>query len=182
MIRGERTNLRAIERSDAADLFRWFNDPDLMHFWGLGDPVVSLTEVQRRIEDWLDDERTLRRPAALVVETLDGESVGLVILGSYRPEHRSTELSLLIGERERWGQGLGTDALRAVIDACFLTWQMHRLWLRSEAFNERAQRLFRRCGFVQEATLRDATFLDGQYFDQYVFALLNQTDAAIGTG
>jgi RimJ/RimL family protein N-acetyltransferase len=46
------------------------------------------------------------------------------------------------------------------------------LWARSEAFNERAHRLFKRCGFVQEATLRDASYFEGDYHDVFVFGLL----------
>jgi RimJ/RimL family protein N-acetyltransferase len=175
MIRGELINLRAVERTDASLLFRWLNDPELMTFWGLSDPVVSISDVQRRIEGWLDEESGLGRPACLIVETLEGEAVGQVVLGSYRTEAASVEVSLMIGERERWGQGLGTDALRTIVDACFGSWNLHRVWLRSEAFNERAHRLYRRCGFAHEATLRDATFLDGRYHDVLVFGLLEPT-------
>src|SRR3712207_9497013 len=36
-----------------------------------------------------------------VVETLEGEPVGLVVLSGYRRRHRAVELSLLIGETDR---------------------------------------------------------------------------------
>ncbi|HEY7031207.1 MAG TPA: GNAT family protein [Thermomicrobiales bacterium] len=172
MIRGELVNLRAVERADAPDLFRWFNDPELMRFWGVADATASSNEIQRRIEGWLEEEGRLGRPACLIVETLEGEAVGLVVLGDYRPNDRSVALSLLIGERTRWGQGLGGDTVRTVVDACFAAWNLHRVWLRTEAFNERAQRLYRRCGFRHEATLRGATYLEGEYHDVLVFALL----------
>jgi RimJ/RimL family protein N-acetyltransferase len=107
-----------------------------------------------------------------VIYTDDEAPVGLVILSEYRPEARSVALSLMIGECGRWGRGLGTDALLSVLDACWATWNLHRVWLRCEAFNERAQRLYRRCGFVHEATLRDATFCDGAFHDVFVYGLL----------
>jgi RimJ/RimL family protein N-acetyltransferase len=172
MIRGELVNLRAVERTDAPLLFGWLNDPGPMTFWGVSDPVVSMSEVQLRIEAWLDEESRLGRPACLIVETLEGEAIGQVVLGDYRRDAASVEVSLMVGERARWGQGFGTDALRTIVDACFASWNLHRVWLRSEAFNERAHRLYRRCGFAHEATLRDATFLDGRYHDVLVFGLL----------
>jgi RimJ/RimL family protein N-acetyltransferase len=172
MIRGELVNLRAVERADAPDLYRWFNDPELMRFWGVPDATVSSHEVQRRIEQWLDEEVRLGRPVCLIVEPLDAESVGLVVVGEYRADHGSAALSLLIGDRDRWGQGLGGDALRTVVDTGFTSWNLHRLWLRAEAFNERAHRLYHRCGFVHEATLREATYLDGAYHDVLIFGLL----------
>jgi RimJ/RimL family protein N-acetyltransferase len=172
MIRGELVNLRAVERTDAPDLTRWFNDAELMRFWGIPDATVSSSEVQRRIEGWLEEESRLARPSSLIVETLEAESVGLVILSDYQSNHRSTALSLMIGERARWGEGLGGDALQTTVDACFASWNVHRVWLQVEAFNDRAQRLYRRCGFTHEATLREATFLDGRFHDVLVFGRL----------
>jgi RimJ/RimL family protein N-acetyltransferase len=179
MIRGEHVNLRAVERTDAPDLFRWFNDPEVMRFWGVGDATASSSEVQRRVEGWLDEEARLDRPVCLIVETLDGTAVGVVVLSEYRHDDRSTALSLMIGDRANWGRGLGGDALQTVIDACFANWNLHRVWLRTDVFNERAQRLYRRCGFTHEATLRDATYLDGEYHDVLIFGLLEPAAAGI---
>ncbi len=172
MIRGELVNLRAVERTDAPELTRWFNDAELMRSWGIPDATVSANDVQRRIEVWLDEETRQARPSCLTIETVEAESVGLVILSDYQPDHRSTALSLMIGERARWGEGLGGDALQTVVDACFASWNLHRVWLRVEDFNDRARRLYRRCGFRHEATLRDATYLDGGYHDVLVFGRL----------
>jgi RimJ/RimL family protein N-acetyltransferase len=172
VIRGELVNLRAVERSDAPCLYHWFNDPEVMRYWGLADATVSLAEIQRRIEEWLAREAELGRPAAFIIETLDGEPLGLLLTSRESQQHRSLELSLVIGERERWGRGLGTDALEAFLDICFAQWGIHRVWLRSEAYNERAHRLYRRCGFRQEAVLRQASFVDGQFHDVLIFSRL----------
>jgi RimJ/RimL family protein N-acetyltransferase len=175
-LRGELVNLRAVDRHDATDLHRWLNDPDLMCYWGLPSSTPSLTEVQRQIEAWLDEEGSLGRPTCLIIETLEGEAIGCVLLGEYKSDHRSTELSLLIGESEWRERGVGTDALRTLVETCFDDWNLNRVWARSEAFNERARRLFKRCGFVHEATLRDASYFEGEYSDVLLFGLLATDD------
>lgn len=172
MIRGELVDLRAVDRADAATVHSWFNDPAVMRGWGASAPATSLAEVQRQIEGWISDEAALGRPAALVIDTPAGEAIGLVVLRTERPESRGVELSLLIGDAERWGQGLGTDAVQTVLDACFGGWNLHRVWLRSEAWNVRAHKLYERCGFQQEGILRQAAFLDGRYEDVLLFGLL----------
>lgn len=172
MIRGEHVNLRAVDRHDGPSVFRWFNDPDVMRYWGAPESTRSLAWVQHQIEGWIEEEIRLGRPSALVVERLDGDPIGLVVVSSYAPTARSAQLSIMIGETALWGQGLGRDLLQSMLDTCFLSWNLHRVWLRSEATNERAHRLYRRCGFTHEATLRQAAFLDGRFEDVFVFGLL----------
>lgn len=178
MIRGELVDLRAVERTDATLVHTWLNDPAVMRGWGASAPAMSLAEAQRQIEGWIAEEATLGRPAALIIETPEDEAIGLVVLRSERLEARGVELSLLIGDAERWGQGLGTDAVQTALDACFGGWNLHRVWLRSEAWNVRAHRLYERCGFRQEGTLRQAAFLDGRYEDVLLFGLLAEEWAA----
>jgi RimJ/RimL family protein N-acetyltransferase len=172
VVRGELVNLRAVDRHDADSIHRWLNNPDVMRYWGLPSSTPSLTEVQRQIEDWLDQEGRLGRPVCVIIETLEAEVIGFVSFGEYRADSRSTELSLMIGEPEWWGRGFGTDVLRTVIATCFDDWNLRRLWARAEVFNERAHHLFKRCGFVHEATLRDASYCEGQFHKVLVFGLL----------
>lgn len=80
------------------------------------------------------------------------------------------------------GQGLGTDAVQTVLDACFGAWNLHRVSLRSETWNVRAHRLYERCGFRQEGVLRQAAFLDGRYEDVVLFGLLAGEWAQTGDG
>lgn len=177
MIRGELTNLRAVERSDTGLLHRWFNDADLMRFWGVPEPAVSLDEIARRVEHWLVDERTFDRPACVIVESLDAAPLGVAILSCFEPIHASVELSFFIAERDEREKGAGTDALVSLLSVCFDQWRLHRVSLQVEAFNERAARFFERVGFTREGTLREASFFDGAYHDQIVYGRL-ATDRA----
>lgn len=174
MIRGEFLNLRAIDRYDDETLYLWFNDPRVMRGWAEPDPIVSRSEVQRRIEGWLAEEAELGRPTAVMAVDLNGEPVGLAILSLASWQDRSVELSFLIGEPDRWNEGLGSDLVTVVVDTCFSTWNFERVVARSEAFNERAHRLLRRCGFVEEARLREARFMEGAYHDILVFGCLRR--------
>ena len=171
MIPGEMVNLRAVERHDAPLIHRWLNDPLMMRGWGWSAPARSLQDVAQQVEGWLLEEPILGRPAALIVETMDGEAVGLAILRGERPEARAVELSLLIAA-DRWGQGLGADALHTLLDAGFDAWGVHRVGVRVEAGNARALALYRRCGFQEEGTLRQAAFIDGAHADIRLFSLL----------
>ncbi|MFL5760671.1 MAG: GNAT family N-acetyltransferase [Thermomicrobiales bacterium] len=172
MIKGDLVNLQAMDRHHAVELHRWLNNPEVMRYWGLPSSCPSLTEVQGHIEVWLEGEARLGRPECLMIETLESRTIGFIQFGEFNACAQSTELSMLIGEPELWRQGLGSDALGAAVTACFEDWGLRRIWARSEAFNERAHQVFKRIGFVHEATLRDASFFEGTFHDLLVFGLL----------
>jgi RimJ/RimL family protein N-acetyltransferase len=172
VIRGELIDLRAVEREDAGLIHRWYNDPELMSYWGQPRPAVSFPAIQQKIESWLDDELRLHRPVCFMIETLERDPVGLIVLSEHRIQHRSAVISILIADPADRGQGYGMDALETFADVAFSDWNLHRLILRSEADNERAHRVFKRAGFIEEARLRDASYHDGRYHDLLVFARL----------
>jgi RimJ/RimL family protein N-acetyltransferase len=179
MIPGELVNLRAVERADAAIIHHWLNDPVVMRGWGYSAPVTSMQETARQVEEWLAQESALGHPAALIAETLAGEAIGLVILRVERPEAHAVELSLLVGDSDRWGQGFGADILRTTLETCFESWGCHRVGVRVEADNARALALYRRAGFLEEGRLRQAAFRDGQHADILLFGLLVAEWAAL---
>lgn len=171
MILGELTNLRAIEFEDASVLYRWMNDPAVMAGWGSDAAVVSRAVLGRRIAAWIDAEEKLGRPVAFIVEDLEAQGIGLIVADPTDAEGRELRLSLLIGSQDDWGKGFGRDALDALIDATFESWNVRRIWLEVEEGNERAERLYRSAGFKHEATLRKARFRHGGRFDVLRYAL-----------
>ncbi len=171
MLHGELTNLRAVERSDAGLIQGWLDDSELMRWWGYGARARSLASVQDEIEQWLGEEHTLGHPIALVIETLDDEAMGLLVLSDIQNVDRSAELSCFL-ESTFCGQGRGRDALETLSDAFFEQWNYHRLTARCEAHNERAQAFFVANGFQFEGRLREARFIDGGWSDILVFGLI----------
>lgn len=169
---GELTNLRAIERADIPLVHAWLNDAAVMRGWGWSAPCRSLHDVATQVEGWLALEAALGRPAALIGETLAGEPIGLVVLQLERAEAHAAELSLLIGDPARWGQGFGKDLLETVLDAACGGWGLHRIAVRVEADNSRALTLYQRQGFQVEGRLREAAFLDGEFQDLVILGLL----------
>ena len=169
MIRGERTNLRAVERHDDGHIFQLLNDEETMLGWGMAGDIRSLARVQAEIEGWLEDERRHGRPTALAIETLDGHFAGVILLRPGRSIQRMVELSLAVAPSER-GQGIAPDAIATFLDLAFDEWNLDRVQLRCEAGNAHAVALYEGLGLVREATLRHATYTGGAYTDQYLYA------------
>lgn len=168
MIHGERTNLRAVERTDARFLRDLLNAPSVQAGWGTGGVPVSIHRVEQEIEGWIEAERVTQRPTCLIVETLDGAPVGAIVI---RTEGATATLSIAI-EPLSQRHGYGHEALTAVIEALFDEWRLHRIELSCETDNEHAAHLYESLGFTLEGARRGATFTGGEWRDQQLYGLL----------
>ena len=74
---------------------------------------------------------------------------------------------------EVFDRGYGTDATRLVRDFAFGPLGLRRLSLDVDAANERARRVYRRLGFVEEGRRREARLVDGEWHDVIDMALLS---------
>ncbi len=66
------------------------------------------------------------------------------------------------------------EALRAVITSGFERMRLNRIDALVYIENDRSTQLLRRLGFKQEGVLRDFFYLDGKFYDHYLFALLQR--------
>lgn len=98
--------------------------------------------------------------------------VGTMGLHSHRDIYRSWELRIIIFEPSFVGKGVGSTAVRFLIDYAFSRLNAHRLWLGVNADNERAVRCYKSCGFKEEGRLRDEIFCFGKYHDAIRMSIL----------
>jgi [ribosomal protein S5]-alanine N-acetyltransferase len=165
--RGARVYLRPIEPEDGALIDRWFQDAETSRL--TGELPMSLARRRMRItaegegRDWfgfiiclIDDDRPIGRADLFEIDRRNG----------------SAAFGLAIGEAASRGQGLGGDALDAIVDFVFGQLRLERLWLGTDADNHRAIRVYERAGFVHEARLRRSFYQDGVFQDEIRMAML----------
>jgi RimJ/RimL family protein N-acetyltransferase len=170
MIEGKIINLRAQEMSDLERNTRWLNDREVMRFLS-GRYPWSLTAE----ENWLRDRTRFPQSyanAAFAIETKDGRHIGNCGIHEASPEDRMASVGILIGEKDCWGQGYGTDAMRTMLCFAFEEMNLHRIELDVYAFNERARASYRKCGFIDEVCKRQERFHEGRFIDVITMGIL----------
>jgi RimJ/RimL family protein N-acetyltransferase len=85
---------------------------------------------------------------------------------------RYAMLGLVIGRKDYWGKGLGTEAVRLLCRYAFDELNLHRVALSTYAINERGVRLYTRVGFKIEGRKREHAFIEGRYVDEVLMGLL----------
>jgi RimJ/RimL family protein N-acetyltransferase len=168
MIEGRRINLRAREEEDTPAFHRWFNDPEVTRFVGNGFPALSMEQQRAFIQKLANDPG--RRPYSIILK--DGSLIGNCEMHDFNWTARSCVIGIVIGEKEYWGKGYGSEAVDLMLRIAFDGLNLHKVALTVAAFNERGIRAYRKVGFKEEGRLRDDRFVDGQFHDTLVMSVL----------
>ena len=172
MIYGQRIRLRALEREDIPTFVRWFNDPEVCRYIMIYEPMSKAKE-----EQWFESMLERRDDFMFGVEarTDDGwVHIGNMGLHSVDWKDRHAVLGITLGEKEYWGQGYGTDAVRTLLRWAFHELDLHRVELEVFDFNPRARRCYEKAGFRLEGTRRERHFADGCFHDAHLMSILRR--------
>jgi RimJ/RimL family protein N-acetyltransferase len=112
--------------------------------------------------DWLN---------LLVELKAERKVVGNVGIGVKNREQGQAEVGWLLGCRYR-GQGIATEAVRAVVGFGFGPMGLHRIYARTGLLNERSWRLMERVGMRREAHFRQSHQVEGEWDDEFIYAIL----------
>jgi RimJ/RimL family protein N-acetyltransferase len=88
----------------------------------------------------------------------EGLLVGYVDLHGDEPHRR--ELGFVIGERCRWGRGLGQSAAATALDYGFDQLSLQEIWAEALDANHRSIRILQRLGMVETGRGNEGMFLD----------------------
>ncbi|MBU0703328.1 MAG: GNAT family N-acetyltransferase [Chloroflexi bacterium] len=170
MIKGNKVQLRPIERDDLPRFVEWFGDPKVRRHLAVYLPF-SLAQEERWFES-LQGRLERQESVLLAIETAEGVHIGNIGLDAINWKDRNAELGIVIGEKPYWSQGYGTDAIRTLLGLAFREMNLHRVFLRVDVDNARGVRCYEKAGFRREGTLREAVFKEGTYCDQHVMSIL----------
>jgi len=171
MISGEWTRLRAVTADDLRRFVGWFNDPEVTQ--GLSRISPLNIEEERRWFEESNQKDVFERPLAIdALHEGKWAHIGSCGFFNHDPVAQQAELGILIGDKRFWDQGLGTEAMRLLLQHGFETLNFRRISLRVLEFNQRARKVYERVGFVHEGRLRQDAFRRGKYWDTLVMGIL----------
>jgi RimJ/RimL family protein N-acetyltransferase len=171
MIYGERIRLRAIKHDDLPLFVEWLNDPEVIQGLMLFLPFSLEDE-----EDWYDGIRKKpleERPFVIEIQTEESwEPIGNCGLFNINWRIRETELGIVIGAKNHWNKGYGTQALELILKHGFDTLNLNRIALRVYENNPRAIRAYEKAGLIPEGRLRQGHYQQGEYVDVILMSIL----------
>lgn len=170
---GKKTNLRPVLKSDAETLNKWINNPETRRYMLARFPISIQTE-----NEWIErinKFETTPTDITLIVETKDGQPLGTMGLHRISWVHRNAVTGTMIGDRELRGQGYATDAKMTLLKYAFESLGMHKISSHAFKDNKASIAYSKKCGYVEEAVLKDDHFYDMKWHDTVVLACFYET-------
>ena len=168
-IDGTQVVLRRHTRDNLSDFLRWYQDPEVARLTRYQDGPMRPDEIERFF--------TMRAmgPDSLAMGIHvrpTGRIIGSCAFSQLDADNGSVLFHITIGEHDAWGHGYGGEATSLMVDHAFASLGLHRVALSVFAFNERAIRAYRRCGFVVEGRARESIWRDGRWWDELAMSVL----------
>ena len=173
IFRGQLVRLGSIDPQTLAEAFtRWNRDTEYLRL--LDDEPARPRSVNTQktwIEKELEEGGDLQH--SFTIRTMEGdELIGFIGLFEIQWNHGNCWVGIGLGEREYWGKGYGTDAMRTVLRYAFDELDLERVTLSVFEYNPRAIRSYEKAGFTHEGRARQALNRDGERKDILFMGIL----------
>jgi RimJ/RimL family protein N-acetyltransferase len=176
ILKGELVRLAAVDSEELGKAYaKWNQDSELARF--LDARMVSLRSA-KSISDFFEKENKDPSPEehAFTIRALEDQrllgDIGLYVINNWTS--RDAFVGIGIGNRDDWGKGYGSDAMKTILRFAFHEINLRRVTLSVFEYNPRAIRSYEKTGFQHEGRLRGALLRDGKRWDMLYMGILRE--------
>lgn len=168
-LKGERVRLVPPDRAlHLENAYRWINDPAVCAAIALN--LGASRREEEAFFDRVEGPFVDQKCWAILDE---GERhIGFIDLREINWRLRSATGGVMIGERDCWGRGHATDAVRLRTRFAFDLLGLHRI--EGHTINPAMRRVYEKCGYRCEGTQRRKLWRDGRWWDVVLYAVLDE--------
>ena len=162
-LEGRLVYLRGLAREDLrGPMLHWTDDREVTRYLSRGAYPANLEAMEEQYEAMV---RSSTEVELAIVDRETDAHIGVTGIHSINWISRSGEFRVLIGEKDLWGKGYGTETTRLMVAYAFEVLNLHKVWLGVNSEQHAAVRAYEKAGFVREGELRDELYRNGRYHD-----------------
>ncbi len=151
-LRGARIVVREKDMSDISDDYAWRTDAELAELDATRPLGMSYDDFYR----YSKEDLTLpsMRSKRLAIDTTEGKHIGNCMFYDIDLRDGEAEVGIMIGDKDYWSQGYGTEAMGLLLDHMFTAYPFNRVYLHTLTWNKRAMHSFRKSGLRELRQVR----------------------------
>lgn len=176
MFYGEKVCLRAYTENDIPTATKFVNDRELKKLLVTTIPFPMTIWEE---ESWIKSQQSNNQGTYnFAIEDIESNKyIGGCGIQNVNWLARVATVGIMIGDKDYWGKGYGTDAMKVLINFIFDDMNINKIRLGTFSFNERAIKSYQKCGFEVEGVLKDEIFKDGKYYDEIIMSIFNKSNS-----
>jgi RimJ/RimL family protein N-acetyltransferase len=160
--------LRPLEVSDAEFMRDILIHPDVRNTIGRPPKPVNI-EAQR---NWIKEVTRNSDEAHFLIEH-NGKKAGNISINGLESEYRKGEFGVSV-HPDHQGKGIGTIAVKLIVDYGFETLNRHKIRGGYLEGNEASKRVMEKAGFQEEGIERDYKYVDGEWKNVHWMSILEE--------
>ena len=171
MLKGKNILLRKLSNEDASvEYLNWMNDYE----------VVKFTESRYRVhtieslKDFILHVNNESNYCFAIVDIPSGKHIGNIKIGNIHPIYKYADVGLIIGNKDFYGKGIATEALKLCVEFAFKQLKLHRLYAGIYDVNIGSIKAFEKAGFVREGCEKEKCLFEGKRIDCYIYGIVNE--------
>jgi RimJ/RimL family protein N-acetyltransferase len=140
-----------VYQNDAWKIIDWLEDEEIIRYLNEKQNVsTSIRQIIHRVNMPIMTHLFNQDGSFFIVTTKEEEPIGFLRLV---PKSRGAEMVIVIGDKEKWGKGLGSSAIFQGLKHAFFDWRVNEVIAKINFKNGRSIKVFEKVGFKEEKKL-----------------------------
>ena len=167
----ERIFLRETLPSDVNDEYAWWmNDLEVTKYMEARFRKHTKEDIKNYIKNIGPENSML-----MAIIAKDGNKhIGNIRLGPINKEHSFAILGIMIGNKNYWGKGYGTEAIRLAVDYAFYRLGLKKINADVYENNLGSINAFKKAGFIEEGRRIKQYYSEGDWIDAICFSKIKE--------
>lgn len=167
-ITGEKVYLSPISADDTETFLKWLNDEEVAVNLTAMPDLFSLSNEKGFVEELAKNNNTFS-----IIDAQTDKLIGNCGFVNERQVHRTAEIGIIIGEKDYWSKGYGSEALKLLLDFGFKVRNYNNIALYVHSYNKRAIACYEKAGFKKQGVKREALMFGDRKFDLIYMDILS---------
>jgi len=162
--------LRPLTILDAEDLYKYRSDAETNQYQGwIPKMIDDAKNFISKIAKHIDEYDTWFQFAIISKE--NGELIGDIGIHFFDVDRYQVEIGCTLAKSYH-GKGYASEALKVIIDYLFVNLYKQRITCSIDPQNQASIKMIERLGFRKEAHFKQSIYIDGEWYDDLVYAIL----------
>ncbi len=165
-----KVTFRELEWKDRIHFHKWINDKEAIKYsLSIFQNITTEDEIDTWFGSVINDKKSLNK--AIIFKN---KFIGYAGISSINEVNNCGEYFIFIGNKNSWGEGIGSHVTKLFIEIAFKKLSLNRLSLTVSDENFYAFKAYKNAGFIEEGRLRKACYRDREYHDKIMMSIISE--------